>query len=192
MYEMNNFITAIDDMHIFLVKSVSGSFTWSNKDGLLSKIDHGFGNSLQHDKFLDCAAKFFPGGLSDHSPMVINTNDLTCKKKAPFKVFNHLFNNSEFSNVVTHSWGCEVPFHGVGGVWAKFKKVKANLKTLHLNMKNKIADKVYYWRAILHDAHNSNINANPGLLGVEKDAYIQFKKWLYVENSILAQKSRIT
>lgn len=69
--------------------------------------------------------------------------------------------------------------------------MKKNLKTLDADSVNKIAHKVEYWRTVLLDAQSTIFSgANISLLA-EKDAYEHFKKWLTVENSILAQKSRI-
>lgn len=64
-----------------------------------------------------------------------------------------------------------------------FKKI---LKSLHLANNNKVAEKVNYWGSLPFDAQSYISNDFVNVLYVEKESYDQFKKWLTVENSILA------
>lgn len=88
-YEIKDFLNAIDDLQIFPLNSVGGTFAWSNKDGVLSKIDHVFSNSDWFAKFSHCIATFLPRGISDHSSIIISTIDCIAGHKAPFKVLGY-------------------------------------------------------------------------------------------------------
>lgn len=158
----------------------------------MSKIDHIFGNAYWKDKFTDSSTSFILGGLSDHTVVILNSYDIPIKRRAPFKIFNHLFDHLNFLEHLTSSWSTTTKFKGVVGIWYKFKNVKNNLKALHVSNVNKVADKVNYWSYVLFDAQSSSLSGSLISIPTEKIAYGEFKIWLHVENYILAKKSRIS
>lgn len=72
---MKDFLEFIDEMQVYLIISIGGTFNWSNKDGIMSKIDHIFYNVEWKDKFSDYSASFILGGLFDHSAIILNTSE---------------------------------------------------------------------------------------------------------------------
>lgn len=112
-------------------------------------------------------------------------------RKAPFRLFNHLMEHPNFIFILLSSWNIPCNFKGLGGVWYKLKHVKKNLETLHFSASSKVANKVEQWRALLFDAQSYVLAGNSSSLVIENNITAEFRKWLAVENSILAQKSRI-
>lgn len=175
---MKDFTDFIDDMQIYPINFMGGSFTWSNKDGIMSKIDRIFGNSEWKHKFSFYIATFLPGGLSEHSPIILCTSEAPAQSRAPFKLFNHLLDHLGFLENLTTSWNITCNYRGVGNTWSKLKSVKNGLKSLHSLDISKISNKVNSWRALLHDAQSNVLNdpCSIKLLSVKKDSFDQFKK----------------
>lgn len=190
-FEIKDFSKCIDEIQVYPLTTVSGSFTWSNRDGIMSKIDHIFGNALQKDKFYDCSVTYFPGGLFDHSAINLYTSNVLMHRRVPFKLFNHLLDHPNFYTNLVNSWCTPTSYKGVGSVWDKLKAVKKCLKELYLVDHTKISHKVDNQHSILLETQSSIISSSGDLLPVEKNQKPQFKKWLLIENSILSQKSRI-
>lgn len=47
---MKYFLNVVDDMQVYPINSIGGTFTWTIRAGLMSKIDHIFGNDKRKDK----------------------------------------------------------------------------------------------------------------------------------------------
>lgn len=77
----------------------------------MSKIDHIFGNAFWKDILLIVLLLFF---LEVY--LTINTLEVLIRRRAPFKVFNHLLNHPEFYNHLVNSWCTLAIFQGVGGI----------------------------------------------------------------------------
>lgn len=120
---MKAFLEFIDRMQEYPIISIGGTFTWSNIDGIISKIDHIFGNVEWKDKFFDCSTSFIPSGLSDQFVIILNTSETPIQRKTPFKVFNNLLDHSAFIYCLVYNWSISTNFKGVGGIWFKLKNV---------------------------------------------------------------------
>ncbi|KAK6804275.1 hypothetical protein RDI58_002059 [Solanum bulbocastanum] len=99
----------------------------------------------------------------------------------------------QFQDIVKHAWQDNQRGNGMGRVWQKLKRVKQALKTLNTTAFQGVEARIKLYRQQLQDVQSSM--RQPGeptsLIETEREAKLNRKKWLNVEESIMRQKSRM-
>ncbi|KAK9756010.1 hypothetical protein RND81_01G066800 [Saponaria officinalis] len=119
----------LEDMH-----SLGCEFTWTNKqdaeDRIWSKLDRVLINGNWMSRFPSSFAKFYPAGISDHSPTVVSIfADKVWKPR--FSFLNCWMLEPGYHNLVITAWDTSVygsPFHRL---FAKLRGVRKELQKLH-------------------------------------------------------------
>lgn len=86
-------------------------FTWWNSQisrPINKKLDRALGNASWFSSFPLAQATFAPRGVSDHSPVIVNTGIPTLRNRKPFQFFNHILLPDGFNDCVHTAWGIPV------------------------------------------------------------------------------------
>ena len=75
---------------------------------------------------------YLPPSLSDHSPILFECCAGTSGGGRPFRFLNVLAGHAQFHESVTAAWDASVSGLPMQRLWSKLKKVKVNLKQLHV------------------------------------------------------------
>ncbi|KAJ9557020.1 hypothetical protein OSB04_011634 [Centaurea solstitialis] len=132
--DMVEFFECVDDIEVFDVSYTGIQHTWCQKPkedmGLHRKLDRIMANVEFTTRFEDAHARFFPRGISDHSPGVLVFKGGRRKRKMGFKFDNFLVEHPLFLSTVKTAW--EVPVEGtfMYRVTSRLKALKEPLRKL--------------------------------------------------------------
>ena len=107
--DRKGFNNCLNDSCLVDLRYIGIFFNWCNKRfGLLDftqrKLDRAVVNQEWLDSFPISYANFKPAGISDHSPISINIDNVTRRKGRQFIFFNFLTTLENFIPTVQQSW----------------------------------------------------------------------------------------
>ncbi|XP_075077017.1 uncharacterized protein LOC142163777 [Nicotiana tabacum] len=170
-------------------------WSWCNKrdaeDRIYSNIDWAFGNASWLTHYSSIEVVFELSGVSDHSPIIINTDIAKTYLPKPFRLYTVLLNQKEFDGVVHEVWNQRVQGHTMFSIWLKLQRLKD--KTKHMNKEMSSLDKkIGQFRKQLENAQGE-LDEDPfniQLIVKEKELLLQIEKWEGVNEHVLTQRSR--
>ncbi|KAL5545865.1 hypothetical protein UlMin_005552 [Ulmus minor] len=142
-------INAVDNMGLVELPSQGLKYSWTNGritgHEIRAKLDQGVANSDWWQLFPNAEMKILPQNSSDHSPILLNSEDCSSFVRRPFQ-FEAIWTHDRRSHwVVKHAWSkgfhakpstrlCRSLFHTHRGLslWNKnqFGKVRTQIKTI--------------------------------------------------------------
>ncbi|KAJ9539210.1 hypothetical protein OSB04_031943 [Centaurea solstitialis] len=144
---MASFFSCVEDIEVFDANYTGIQFTWCQKpadeSGLKRKLDRVLVNSEFVDLFPDSRARFFPRGISDHSPAVLSFKADFRLKGVPFKFDNFLVDHPKFMDTVASVWSQNIEGTFMYRVTQKLKALKAPLRKLrgpYGNLAKRVSD----------------------------------------------------
>jgi hypothetical protein len=128
-------------------------YTWSNQcpeNLIMQKLDKVLVNEKWNLNFPLLEARFFPWGMSDHSPMVVKVTSNDHNIKKPFRFFDMWMDHDEFMPLVKKVWepisgGC--PMYQL---CCKLRKLKQELKLFNMAHFSNISLLFVRWLACRH------------------------------------------
>ncbi|KAJ9561560.1 hypothetical protein OSB04_006720 [Centaurea solstitialis] len=138
--DMIDFFECVEDIEVFDISYTGIQHTWCQKPkeeaGLRRKLDRILSNVEFTDRFQDVHARFFPRGISDHSPGVFGFKGGKRKRKVGFKFENFLVDHPSFIEMVKRGW--DVPVEGtfMYRVTTRLKALKEPLRKLRRSYGN--------------------------------------------------------
>lgn len=136
---------------------------------------------------------YLPPSLSDHSPILFECCAGTSGGGRPFRFLNVLAGHAQFHESVTAAWDASVSGLPMQRLWSKLKKVKVNLKQLHVQHFVDTTAQV--------DQATKDLERIQGLLAQditnvelqqqEAQAIQLLNYWLSAQESVYKQKSRV-
>ncbi|KAJ9541737.1 hypothetical protein OSB04_028243 [Centaurea solstitialis] len=138
--DMIDFFECVEDIEVFDISYTGIQHTWCQKPkeeaGLRRKLDRILSNVEFTDRFQDVHARFFPRGISDHSPGVFGFKGGKRKRKMGFKFENFLVDHPSFIETVKRGW--DVPVEGtfMYRVTTRLKALKEPLRKLRRSYGN--------------------------------------------------------
>ncbi|KAJ9566105.1 hypothetical protein OSB04_002071 [Centaurea solstitialis] len=144
---MASFFSCVEDIEMFDAHYTGIQFTWCQKPaeggGLMRKLDRVLVNSEFVELFPDSGARFFPRGISDHSPAVLSFKADFRLKGVPFKFDNFLVDHPKFLDTVASIWTQNMEGTFMFRVTQKLKALKAPLRKLrgpYGNLAKRVSD----------------------------------------------------
>ncbi|KAJ9536728.1 hypothetical protein OSB04_un000113 [Centaurea solstitialis] len=144
---MASFFACVEDIEVFDANYSGIQFTWCQKPaeegGLRRKLDRVLVNSEFVGSFPDSNARFFPRGVSDHSPAMLSFKSGLCLGGRPFKFDNFLVDHPLFLQTVSSVWSKVVEGTFMFRVTKKLKALKSplrKLRGLYGNLPKRVAD----------------------------------------------------
>ncbi|KAJ9561457.1 hypothetical protein OSB04_006617 [Centaurea solstitialis] len=131
---MASFFSCIEDIEVFDARYSGIQFTWCQKPadegGLKRKLDRVLVNSEFVALYPDSGARFFPWGISDHSPAMLSFKADFRLWGVPFKFDNFLTDHPLFSQTVAVAWSMQIEGTFMYRVTQKLKELKNPLRKL--------------------------------------------------------------
>lgn len=157
-------------------------FTWTNKqqggDRIWSIIDRALGNSDWMVHFGYLTTEYKPPYISDHTPMMIQTNLREPKIKLAFKFFNVWASHEKFQNMVKDCWNQKLHSNTMINIWKKQKDLRGKLKLANETEFKGIAQKIEQVREDLKEVQSKIRTQFSYMLAAEKRNIIgQLEKW---------------
>ncbi|KAJ9566861.1 LOW QUALITY PROTEIN: hypothetical protein OSB04_002827 [Centaurea solstitialis] len=139
--DMLDFGACIEDIELYDVTYTGIQYTIihgkpSIEGGILRKLDRVLANNEFTDMFRDCAVRFLPRGLSDHSPALLHFSGGQRRCVASFRFDNFLTNDLSFLNIVKAGWQVQVEGTFMFRVLHKLKQLKKPLRKLRSSYHN--------------------------------------------------------
>ena len=98
-HDIHELTTFMESCEVLEMPSTGAYFSWTNKT-LWSRIDRVFINSFWHEEFDYTVAKYLPQGLSDHTPILIQSHQ-SPKPPPQFQFCDMWSSHEEFHNIVS-------------------------------------------------------------------------------------------
>ncbi|XP_070054703.1 uncharacterized protein [Nicotiana tomentosiformis] len=155
-------------------------YTWTNKqqggDRIWSRIDRAMGNADWMMQFGHLTTKYKLPHISDHSPMMINTNLREPKIKPPFKLFNVWSTHENFPKIVEDCWTQNLHVDTMRNIWLKQKDLRGKLKILNETEFKGIAMKIEQAREDLKEVQTKiSAHYTDALASEEKNILCQLE-----------------
>ncbi|XP_074287672.1 uncharacterized protein LOC141612823 [Silene latifolia] len=132
--EMDDFNACIAECGITDSPAVGSLYTWSNKQDVssrvYSKLDRVLVNKTWPDDNNEMYAHFYPEGIFDHTPCVVQTHRNWDRKRRSFKYFNMWSQADEFKSCVLSVWNKHWYGTRMYQLVCKLKDLKRPLKQL--------------------------------------------------------------
>ena len=129
---MTDFSETISSASLNDLRYIGIQFTWTNNRlgpaNTLRKLDRILVNLLWISSFSNSAAEFFPHGISDHSPGLVDLGMIKPKKNKPFKFYNFWTTMDEFLPLVEEVWKANIKGTAQFQLVHKLKLLKKLLK----------------------------------------------------------------
>ena len=192
---MAEFNELINDCCLVDLRYTGCYYTWSNRrtnrdDFSERKLDRAIVNNEWLDIFPASHAHFHPPGISDHSPITVNSGQQFKRKGLPFKFYNYWTTMDDYENVITEAWNMHVEGTPQFQLCHKLRHVKAALSK-HVFGKEKVkadlarADLLNCQKIIAGDPKDVDAREKEKILRME------FLEALRIEEEAVRQKSRI-
>ncbi|XP_070032816.1 uncharacterized protein [Nicotiana tomentosiformis] len=118
-------------------------WSWYNKrdaeSRIYNNIDWAFRNASWLTHYSSLEAVFELPGVSDHFPIIINTDVAKNYLPKPFRLYNVMLNHKELEGAVHEVWNQQVHGHTMHSIWLKLQRLKD--KTKHMNKEMSSLDK---------------------------------------------------
>ncbi|XP_062085223.1 uncharacterized protein LOC133791314 [Humulus lupulus] len=132
--ELIPFQSCVEFCRLVDVKFSGSYYTWNNKQGgndrVYAKLDRVLANNSWLENFKEAEVIFFPEGLMDHCPFMVNFGTAPVTKRS-FKFFNFWCNLDGFQRIVFNSWTREVKGTPMFCLVSKLKRLRMELKNLN-------------------------------------------------------------
>ncbi|XP_074283572.1 uncharacterized protein LOC141608117 [Silene latifolia] len=132
--EMDDFNACIAECGITDSPAVGSLYTWSNKQDVSSRVYNRLDRVLVNKTWLDdnseMYAHFYPEGIFDHTPCVVQTHRNWDRKRRSFKYLNMWSQADEFQNCVLNVWSKHWYGTRMYQLVCKLKALKRPLKQL--------------------------------------------------------------
>ncbi|XP_077237378.1 uncharacterized protein LOC143879071 [Tasmannia lanceolata] len=130
--DMNAFNDCIDDCSLLDLKTVGQALSWSNcsKSGdiKLRRLDRALVNGFWIQKFPNSLGIYKYPNISNHSPIIVQTQESPPLDAKPFRFLNACLEDSSLFEIVERSWQSETFGNPMFRLVSKLKKTKEDLK----------------------------------------------------------------
>ncbi|XP_055826419.1 uncharacterized protein LOC129894813 [Solanum dulcamara] len=193
--ETQDFTKCLHDLHLNELPWKGDYYTWSNKqmgtNKICSRIDRMFGNPDWMMHWGHVVTQYEVPYISDHSPLLIKTEDNQWTVKTLFRFFNIWADHSKFMEKVTEVWHKQLEPRKMSNIWAKLRALKKILKILNKDEFQNSSTRITEARLeLIQTQEKINQQYTDELLSKERQALMNIEKWKLVEESALRQKSR--
>ncbi|XP_075079084.1 uncharacterized protein LOC142164677 [Nicotiana tabacum] len=130
-------------------------------------------------------------GVSNHSPIIIDTDVAKNHLPKPFRLYNVLLNHKEFKGAVHEVCNQQVQGHTMYSLWLKLQRLKD--KTQQMNKEiSSLEKKLGNLRVQLQNTQGKldEDPFNTQLIAKEKKLLLQIERWEGVNEQVLRQRSR--
>ncbi|KAL9244383.1 hypothetical protein vseg_018163 [Gypsophila vaccaria] len=196
MAEIEPFRKCVNECDLVDMKSTGAFFTWNNKQSgdhrVFSRIDRVLVNGAWISSNPDWVAHFFPEGVFDHCPCIVQNAGSQCRKPGAFKYFNMWSLAPEFQSLVQGRWGMKVKGHVMFQVVQKLKFLKSDLRKLNRGLFSNVEHSADMAIQLLH-LRQTELQASPGdlvLLRAEKEAAIFARFLMESKHRFLIQRAK--
>ncbi|XP_070002871.1 uncharacterized protein [Nicotiana sylvestris] len=124
----------VGDMGIDPVEHMKESMDEEQSAYILKFVMSRRQNDIPHLKAKKCKMRYLLLGVSDHSPIIINTLVVKSYLPKPFRLYNELLHNKEFEQVVEEAWGQQIEGYKMKCVWMKLMRLKDRVMKLNKEM----------------------------------------------------------
>jgi hypothetical protein len=169
--------------------------TWTNKqEGMAfvsKKLERVLSNLEWLRIFPNTTVEFLECGISDHSPALVNIQQLTSFGPKPFKFFNFWADHGEFLDWVAAGWQIEVEGYAMHTLYSRLRAVKSILKVKNAEVFGGLGLKVERARQDLALAQRGFLNScgSREWFLKEKECMHQFLSFMTAEENFIKQKS---
>lgn len=142
-YEMEDGDILMGSHALTLLKSIWHFFSWYKKGNANSSIY----SRIYHWSIVkvESSVNYFNPGISDHSPLVLDTAVKSEVGMGLFKFFNHLVQHPMFMNIITQIWSNELITQGFRAIVKRLEMTKQMLKELQNNGFVNSGQKLRFW-----------------------------------------------
>ncbi|XP_070008101.1 uncharacterized protein [Nicotiana sylvestris] len=185
-----DFQKCVTDIGVGQLNRKGSEWSWCNKrdtnDRIYSNIDWAFGNAAWLTKYSSVEAIFENPGVSDHTPIVINTMVVKSYMSKPFRLYNVLLHNKEFEQAVEEIRGQHIEGHKMYSVWMKLRRLKDRVLKLNKEMSSleKKLDSLSQQLKITQEKLDKD-PFNEELITEERNMISQKIKWEEVNEKVL-------
>ncbi|KAI0495438.1 hypothetical protein KFK09_021739 [Dendrobium nobile] len=124
---MEDFNSMISDCNLNDIDFFEGTFTW-NRANLWQRLDRFLFNNEWIADFPMTNVEYLNRTLSDHSPILLNVNNINHSVSYAFKFQNMWMHHVEFTNVINTNWSAPIyPDNNITDMirlWAKLSRFK--------------------------------------------------------------------
>ncbi|XP_057548584.1 uncharacterized protein LOC130827012 [Amaranthus tricolor] len=192
--DMSQWVT---DLNLAELKSTGPSFSWSSRGyadrRIHSRIDRAFGNVTWMLNKGHIVVDYLMPSLSDHSPLLLKYADDPLTVGKPFKFFNYMAHHADFHTIMHEFWHPSGSHNLLGAIWANLTLLKGKMKSLHKNEFHNLNEKIETARSNLEQI-KFQLQQDPDSVQLQENEKIAgelLRKWNFIEESALKQKSRI-
>ncbi|XP_010694539.1 uncharacterized protein LOC104907323 [Beta vulgaris subsp. vulgaris] len=192
--EMLEFRRCINNCELDDLKSTSYYYTWNNKQygdmRVYCKLDRVLFNEKWCEKFRASKAWFMPGGMFDHSPIVLFVFDDRRGGNTHFKYYKMWSQALSFLNKVRECWESRILGTTMFRVVQKLKTMKNVMKNInkHGFSEMQVVDAKAYEIMIECQHH---LKQDPGDIKKEERVVAEYKKVHECYLSFLRQKAKL-
>ena len=179
------------------LKCIGHSYSWNSKglgDGRVhSRIDWSWGNSSWMGLYGSATVDYLNHSISDHTPLLFKVGGSKKYGGKPFQFFNHLADHPSFESLVKEAWEGSSSSSPMQKLWTKLQHAKQLLKDLHHKDFSAAQQRIEQARLDLETVQTQLQSdfGNAQLHRKEKELTEDLKKWSRIEESAVAQKSRV-
>ncbi|GAV80743.1 hypothetical protein CFOL_v3_24203 [Cephalotus follicularis] len=194
---MKEFEECIQACEIEDLRQLSRLFTWSNKGGrrgkrnelVTKKLDRVLGNWHCFNTLSHLQAHFLEPGISDHSPVVLQLQEVKSPIGRQFKYLNVWGSYLKFASVVQKAWQADLQsMHGspLETVSYKLKLLKSLLRDLHWRYFNDIPSAAAHKRRVIEEIQNQldSDPRNPELRDKDREVTAEVREAYNLEEAI--------
>ncbi|XP_074290547.1 uncharacterized protein LOC141617262 [Silene latifolia] len=194
--EISPFQECVQHCGIEGLKAVGTFFTWTNKQEAKSRVYSRIDRVLINDEWLqlfpESFANFFPEGLYDHCPCIIQLDEDKRKRNVPFRYFNMWAKAPEFKHIVTKHWNVGIYGTPMYTAVKRMKAMKSDLKKLNRNNFHDNEKNAHIMLLSLHSLQ-AELRTQPQdvhLIEAERKAADGDRQLQEARNAFLLQKSK--
>lgn len=193
---MDEFKECTQNIGVGDIRGIGPLFTWWNCQvarPIHKKLDRALGNSCWFSSFPQALVTFAPRGLSDHSPVILNTGVTSVQSRKYFQFFNHLLLLEGFTDCVQTAWSSPVHGNPFFVFKEKLKRTKRALISLNQSHGN-LSSAVKLAKANLHQTQLLLQSSPLDPMLLEQEDICSKTLWTAMEReeSLIQQKSRTT
>ncbi|XP_075103900.1 uncharacterized protein LOC142178417 [Nicotiana tabacum] len=138
--EIVDFQNCIKDIGVGQLNRKWCQWSWCNKrdagERIYNNNDWVFGNTSWFTKHSSFEAVYEVPGVSDHSPIEINTEVVRSYLKKPFRLYNVLLYQKEFQESVQEIWNQRIEGHTMHSIWTKLQRMQDRERLMNKEMKS--------------------------------------------------------
>lgn len=132
--ELVDFQQCVNNIGMGPLPSKGHSYTWCNKRDsqarINSHIDWALGNPSCFMQYNHIEANFKDFGRSNHTSIVLCTDQTIIQVKRPFRLLNVVLQQEKFKEITRSIWQQQVPGFKLFSIWKKLSKIASQSKGL--------------------------------------------------------------